>query len=127
MSRLVVALGGNALIHRGEPGSTEVQRHNLIGAARALVALDGLGHELVLTHGNGPQVGLMALQAAAYAPGTLGQSIARDAKWSEALIVTREERLNNSRLIVCRPLCVGDTCLSDESNPTRRRKSSTCT
>lgn len=63
MSRLVVALGGNALIHRGEPGSTEVQRHNLIGAARALVALDGLGHELVLTHGNGPQVGFLAIEA----------------------------------------------------------------
>lgn len=63
MSRLVVALGGNALIHRGEPGSTEVQRHNLVEAARALVALDGLGHELVLTHGNGPQVGFLAIEA----------------------------------------------------------------
>jgi carbamate kinase len=63
VSRLVVALGGNALIHRGEPGSTEVQRHNLVGAARALVALDGLGHELVLTHGNGPQVGFLAIEA----------------------------------------------------------------
>ena len=63
MSRIVVALGGNALIHRGEEGSTAVQRRNLMGAARALAALESLGHELVLTHGNGPQVGYLAIQA----------------------------------------------------------------
>ncbi len=63
MSRIVVALGGNALIRRGEEGSTEVQRHNLVGAARALADLERLGHELVLTHGNGPQVGFLAIEA----------------------------------------------------------------
>jgi len=63
MSRLVVALGGNALIRRGQPGSTEVQRENLLTAARALVALQGRGHQLVLTHGNGPQVGFLAIEA----------------------------------------------------------------
>ena len=63
MSRVVVALGGNALIRRGEEGSTSVQRGNLLGAARALVDLERMGHELVLTHGNGPQVGFLAIEA----------------------------------------------------------------
>lgn len=67
MTRVVVALGGNALIRRGEAGSIEVQHHNLLGAARALVDLVGLGHELVLTHGNGPQVGFLAIEADAAA------------------------------------------------------------
>jgi carbamate kinase len=63
MSRIVVALGGNALIRRGEDGSTAIQRRNLLGAARALVDLERKGHELVLTHGNGPQVGFLAIEA----------------------------------------------------------------
>ncbi len=63
MSCVVVALGGNALIRRGEAGSTAVQRQNLLAAARALADLDRLGHTLVLTHGNGPQVGFLAIEA----------------------------------------------------------------
>jgi carbamate kinase len=64
MTRIAVALGGNALIRRGEPGSTEVQRHNLGVAARALVDLaERSGAEIVLTHGNGPQVGFLAIEA----------------------------------------------------------------
>ncbi|HYN48511.1 MAG TPA: carbamate kinase [Candidatus Nanopelagicales bacterium] len=64
MTRIAVALGGNALIQRGEPGSTEVQRHNLGTAARALVDLaERSGAEIVLTHGNGPQVGFLAIAA----------------------------------------------------------------
>jgi carbamate kinase len=64
MTRIAVALGGNALIRRGEPGSTEVQRHNLESAARALVDLaERSGAEIVLTHGNGPQVGFLAIAA----------------------------------------------------------------
>jgi carbamate kinase len=63
--RIVVALGGNALRRRGEPMTPEAQRTNVRRACDALapVALD---HELVISHGNGPQVGLLALQAAAY-------------------------------------------------------------
>jgi carbamate kinase len=61
--RIVVALGGNALMRRGEPGSMEVQRRNLARAARAIVDLSVRGHELVLTHGNGPQVGYLAIEA----------------------------------------------------------------
>ncbi len=63
MSRIVVALGGNALIRRGEEGSTAVQRRNLLGAARSIVDLELLGHEVVLTHGNGPQVGFLSIEA----------------------------------------------------------------
>lgn len=63
MSRVVVALGGNALIRRGEEGSTAVQRRNLLDAACALADLDRMGYTLVLTHGNGPQVGFLAIEA----------------------------------------------------------------
>lgn len=63
--RIVAALGGNALLRRGEPLEADIQRRN---SARAVEALAPLGreHELVVTHGNGPQVGLLALQALAY-------------------------------------------------------------
>jgi carbamate kinase len=60
-----VALGGNALLQRGEPMTTDVQRRNVRRAAPALATI-AADHELVLSHGNGPQVGLLALQAAAY-------------------------------------------------------------
>ena len=63
--RVVVALGGNALLQRGEPLTTEMQRTNVRKAAPALAAI-AADHQLVLSHGNGPQVGLLALQAAAY-------------------------------------------------------------
>ena len=63
--RVVVALGGNALLKRGEPMTAEVQRSNVRQAAPALAAV-AEKHQLVLSHGNGPQVGLLALQAAAY-------------------------------------------------------------
>ena len=63
--RIVVALGGNALLKRGEPMSAPLQRRNIGEAAKALVALVAAGHQIVVTHGNGPQVGLIALQSAA--------------------------------------------------------------
>ena len=62
---LVVALGGNALLKRGEPMTAETQRANVRRAAKSLGELIGAGHRIVVTHGNGPQVGLIALQAAA--------------------------------------------------------------
>ena len=63
--RVVVALGGNALLKRGEPLTAENQRANVKIAAQALAPI-AKKHQLVLTHGNGPQVGLLALQGAAY-------------------------------------------------------------
>jgi carbamate kinase len=63
--RILVALGGNALLRRGEAMTAENQRKNVRVAAEALAPL-GREHELVISHGNGPQVGLLALQSAAY-------------------------------------------------------------
>jgi carbamate kinase len=64
MDTIVVALGGNALLRRGERPELDLQRRRIAEAAPALAALSS-GHRLVVTHGNGPQVGLLALQAAA--------------------------------------------------------------
>ena len=63
--RVVVALGGNALLKRGEPMTAAAQRENVKVAAQALAPV-AIEHQLVLSHGNGPQVGLLALQADAY-------------------------------------------------------------
>lgn len=63
--RVVAALGGNALLERGQPMTAENQRANVLRACQALAPI-ALEHELVVTHGNGPQVGLLALQGAAY-------------------------------------------------------------
>ncbi|TSE13313.1 carbamate kinase [Mesorhizobium intechi] len=66
---VVVALGGNALLRRGEPMTADNQRANIVRAASVLAALVDEGHSIVVTHGNGPQVGLLALQAAATSDG----------------------------------------------------------
>ena len=63
---VVLALGGNALLRRGQPLDAEVQRRNLLDAVAKAVAPIARKHRLVITHGNGPQIGLLALQAAAY-------------------------------------------------------------
>jgi carbamate kinase len=63
--RVVVALGGNALLQRGQPLSAENQRENARVACKALAPI-AREHELVISHGNGPQVGLLALQGSAY-------------------------------------------------------------
>ena len=63
---VVTALGGNALLRRGEPMTADNQRHNVRVAAEALAPV-AAEHQLVIGHGNGPQVGLLALQGAAYA------------------------------------------------------------
>jgi carbamate kinase len=63
--RIVVALGGNALLKRGEPMTADVQRANIKIAAKALAPVATM-HQLVISHGNGPQVGLLALQGDAY-------------------------------------------------------------
>lgn len=65
--RIVVALGGNALLRRGQPMTAKNQRDNVRVAATALAPL-AIEHQLVIAHGNGPQVGLLALQGAAHKP-----------------------------------------------------------
>jgi carbamate kinase len=63
--RVVIALGGNALLKRGEVMSAENQLHNVKHAASAIGQIIADGHEVIVTHGNGPQIGLLALQNAA--------------------------------------------------------------
>jgi carbamate kinase len=63
--RIVVALGGNALLRRGEPADAVTQRANVAVAVEALAEL-AAEHDVVVTHGNGPQVGLLALQSESY-------------------------------------------------------------
>ncbi len=65
--RVVIALGGNALLRRGQALTVENQRDNVKIAAQALAPI-ACDHNLVISHGNGPQVGLLALQSAAYQP-----------------------------------------------------------
>ena len=62
---IVTALGGNALLRRGQPMTSQNQRDNVRIAAQALAPV-AAEHDLVVGHGNGPQVGLLALQGAAY-------------------------------------------------------------
>lgn len=63
--RILIALGGNALLRRGEPAEASNQLENVEEAAAALAGV-AEEHELVITHGNGPQVGLLALQSEGY-------------------------------------------------------------
>jgi carbamate kinase len=63
--RIVIALGGNALLRRSDPMTTEVQRRNVKIAAQAIAPL-AAEHSIIVVHGNGPQVGLLSLQAEAY-------------------------------------------------------------
>jgi len=63
--RLVIALGGNALLKRGEPMTAHAQRANVRRACEEIAPICA-GNEIVVSHGNGPQVGLLALQQAAY-------------------------------------------------------------
>jgi carbamate kinase len=65
--KILAALGGNALLRRGEAAEAGAQQRNVAGAAQALASL-AAEHELVITHGNGPQLGLLALQNEGYDP-----------------------------------------------------------
>ena len=92
--RIVIALGGNALLRRGEPLTLDNQRRNIQTAAKALVPLVSR-HELVISHGNGPQVGLLALQSAAYKPGEAYPLDILDAETEGMIGYMIEQELNN--------------------------------
>jgi carbamate kinase len=62
--RVLVALGGNALLHRGQPPDADTQRASVVAAASAIADI-AREHDVVITHGNGPQVGMLALESAA--------------------------------------------------------------
>jgi carbamate kinase len=61
--RIVVALGGNALLERGEPPDSDIQQHHVASAVDALGPLLR-DHDVIITHGNGPQVGVLAVESA---------------------------------------------------------------
>jgi carbamate kinase len=63
--RIVVALGGNALLRRGDPLTTEIQRRNVRIAAEAIAPM-AEEHDMVVVHGNGPQAGLLPLQTESF-------------------------------------------------------------
>ncbi|WP_067515526.1 carbamate kinase [Endozoicomonas ascidiicola] len=63
--RIVIALGGNAILQRGQPMECHVQRENIAKAAAAIARI-AKDHQVILTHGNGPQVGLLSLMNDAY-------------------------------------------------------------
>ena len=63
--KVVIALGGNALLQRGQPLEADIQKENIRKAAEMIARISD-DHQVILTHGNGPQVGLLALQNAAY-------------------------------------------------------------
>ncbi len=92
--RVVAALGGNALLRRGQPLTAENQRENVALAARALLPI-ALEHDLILTHGNGPQVGLLALQNAAYHPEELYPLDILDAETEGMIGYLLEQELGN--------------------------------
>ncbi len=73
--RVVVAFGGNALIRRGERGEYHQQLANVDIAARAVTALARLIPEVIVTHGNGPQVGFLALQSESALPAVPAQPL----------------------------------------------------
>lgn len=57
MSKIVLAIGGNAIIKEGQKGTIEEQVQNLLESAGPVLDLMEQGHTVVITHGNGPQVG----------------------------------------------------------------------
>lgn len=73
--RVVVALGGNALQRRGEPMTADNQRNNVKIAAKQLAAVTRLGHNLVMCHGNGPQVGLWVCKTTLMPPTWMARSL----------------------------------------------------
>jgi carbamate kinase len=93
--KIVVALGGNALLRRGEPMTAENQRANIRRAAAVLARLIAAGHSLVITHGNGPQVGLLALQAAA-TPGSPFPLDVLDAETAGMIGYVLQQELGNA-------------------------------
>ncbi len=92
--RVVAALGGNALLRRGDPLTAENQRANIAIAAHALLPI-ALEHDLILTHGNGPQVGLLALQNLAYRPDEIYPLDILDAESEGMIGYLLEQELGN--------------------------------
>jgi len=94
--RIVIALGGNALLRRGEALSADNQRENIRRAADVLAPLAN-DHSVIITHGNGPQVGLLALQGEACQPGESWPLDVLDAQTEGMIGYMIEQELSNRR------------------------------
>ncbi|ACK66372.1 carbamate kinase [Rippkaea orientalis PCC 8801] len=94
---VVIALGGNALIQRNQPPEVEIQRENIRKAAQAIACV-AKHHQVVVTHGNGPQVGLLAMQAEAYQGVKPYPLDVLDAETEGAIGYLIEQELYNQRL-----------------------------
>ena len=113
--RIVVALGGNALLRRGEPTSAAAQRRNVRIAAEAVAPITA-AHEVVITHGNGPQVGLLALQAATHESGRPYYPLDVLGAQSEGMIGYMIEQELGNLLPVERPLATILTMVEVDGN-----------
>jgi carbamate kinase len=100
--RVVVALGGNALLRRGQPMTAENQQQNVAIACDHLAPI-ARHHELVISHGNGPQIGLLALEEAAHRPSGASTLDVLGAE-TQGMIGYLVERELGNRLPADRPL-----------------------
>ncbi len=122
--RVVVALGGNALLRRGQAMTVENQRRNVRLACDRLAPI-GEQHELIISHGNGPQIGLLALEDASYEEGLESPLDVLGAETQGMIGYLIEQELGN-RLPFERPLASlltmievdpGDPAFTDPSKP----------
>ena len=120
--RIVIALGGNALLRRGEPLTAGNQRHNVEIAAEALAPL-ARDHDLVISHGNGPQVGLLALQCAAYSPDEATPLDLLDAETEGMIGYLIEQELANRLPAEKRTACLLTQIEVDPKDPAFRKPS----
>jgi carbamate kinase len=93
--RIVAALGGNAMLRRGQAMTAENQRANIRRVAVELAAI-AEGNDLIITHGNGPQIGLLALQGAAYDPGNVFPLDILDAETEGMIGYLIEQEMTNA-------------------------------
>ncbi|MFM0456297.1 carbamate kinase, partial [Paraburkholderia nemoris] len=93
--RILIALGGNALLRRGEPMTMSHQIANIRRAAQQIARLAD-GNQLIVAHGNGPQVGLLALQAAAAGPAGAAPLDVLDAESEGMIGYLLEQELANA-------------------------------
>ena len=95
--RIVIALGGNAILQRGQMLTAENQRLNVRKAVEQLSPLIDAGHQIVLTHGSGPQIGLLSLQNFAYKPNQMYPLDVLDAEVSGMIGYVIGQELYNAR------------------------------
>jgi len=120
---VVIALGGNALLQRGETPDADTQCHNVRVAARAVAGI-ATEHSVVVTHGNGPQVGLLALQALSYkdVPAYPLDVLGAESEGMLGYMIERELRnampgREVASLLTMVEVALGDPAFADPSKP----------